>query len=311
MGLLDGLKSEKLNGLKSAEKELTDEELAELREEVSDAIDDEKIVTDADAKREIAIALAESEKVTISEDSPLKKKKNKDGTEAKTKKKPAKKAKAKTKAKDGEKKKLPKKEDKPKKTAKKIVIKGKKTETETIKSDFLPNEVPLILPLEKTAPTKQYEMVHYKAPTPQLAKNFPSLAEVTFLISRFKYVMDELIDESDIVEIRGKDHICKSGWRKCIRAFNISIELVSEEVFDKYDDTHAKVIVRAILPTGQSVEGIGLKSYKDMYTEKNLHNLTSTAWTRAVNRAVSDLVGTGQVSFEELPSKVQKGLFKD
>ncbi len=303
MGLLDGLKSEKLNGLKSAEPELTDEQIAELREEVSDMIDDEKIETDAEAKGAIAIALAESEKLTLSKDSPLKKKRNKDGTE--TKKKPAKKAK------DGEKKKLPKKEDKPKKTAKKTVIKGNKTETQAIKSDFLPNEVPLIIPLEKTAPTKQYEMVHYKAPTPQLAKNFPSLVEVKFLIARFKYVMDELIDESDIVEIRGKEHICKSGWRKCIRAFNISIELVSEEVFDKYDDTHAKVILRAILPTGQSVEGIGLKSYKDMYTDKNLHNLVATAWTRAVNRAVADLVGTGQVSFEELSGKTQKGLFKD
>jgi len=62
------------------------------------------------------------------------------------------------------------------------------------------------------------------------------------------------------------------------------------------------------MPNGQTVEGVGYKSWSELY-EKTLHNLVSTAWTRAVNRAVSDLVGFGEVSAEEVIDETKDGGF--
>lgn len=128
---------------------------------------------------------------------------------------------------------------------------------------------------------------------------YPSEEEITFLINRHKFVKAKLLDRDDIIKIKGNEFVKKSGWRKFINAFGISIELIEKRVYEQFDDKHAEVRVRAIAPNGQSVEGIGAKSWSELY-EKNMHNLVSTAWTRAVNRAVSDLVGYGAVSAEEL-----------
>ena len=109
-----------------------------------------------------------------------------------------------------------------------------------------------------------------------------------------------MLDKNDSIFIKKKGFIKKSGWRKFINAFGISIELIDQKVYEKFNDKHAEVRVRAIAPNGQSVEGIGIKSWSELY-DKNMHNLVANAWTRAVNRAVSDLVGYGAVSADELP----------
>jgi len=134
------------------------------------------------------------------------------------------------------------------------------------------------------------------------AKRFPTETEIKFLIARHKFVKDNLLDKYDIGIIKGNKFVKKSGWRKFINAFGISIELIEQKVYEQFNDKHAEIRVRAIAPNGQSVEGIGLKSWSELY-EKTMHNLIATAWTRAVNRAVSDLVGYGAVSYEELNKK--------
>ncbi|MFX0023747.1 MAG: hypothetical protein ACFE9S_15580 [Candidatus Hermodarchaeota archaeon] len=137
-------------------------------------------------------------------------------------------------------------------------------------------------------------------------KAYPSEEEIEFLIKRHKFVKTTLLDEHDIVNIKKNKYIKKSGWRKFINAFGISIELIDQKVYEKFNDKHAEVRVRAIAPNGQSVEGIGLKSWSELY-EKTIHNLIANAWTRAVNRAVSDLVGYGEVSAEELENGTENG----
>jgi len=133
-------------------------------------------------------------------------------------------------------------------------------------------------------------------------KQFPSEEEIKFLIKRHKFVKDNLLDSNDLITIKRNKFVKKSGWRKFINAFGISIELIEQRVYEQFDDKHAEIRVRAVAPNGQSVEGIGVKSWSELY-DKTMHNLLATAWTRAVNRAVSDLVGYGEVSAEELSNE--------
>lgn len=157
-----------------------------------------------------------------------------------------------------------------------------KIETEPSQTQIIIREEPEALPIQ------QFNQ-----------KLYPSEEQIAFLIKRHKFVKTELLDEHDIVNIKKNKYIKKSGWRKFINAFGISIELIEQKVYEQFNDKHAEIRIRAIAPNGQSVEGIGLKSWSELY-EKTMHNLIATAWTRAVNRAVSDLVGYGEVSAEEL-----------
>ena len=128
----------------------------------------------------------------------------------------------------------------------------------------------------------------------------PSTEVLREQIARYNFAKNELVDQSDFEEIKGKKYLKKSGWRKFINAFGLTIELIEKRTFEAYNDLHAEVRVRAIAPSGQSVEGIGYKSMSKVFGEKSLHNMIATAWTRAVNRAVSDLVAFGEPSAEEI-----------
>jgi hypothetical protein len=100
----------------------------------------------------------------------------------------------------------------------------------------------------------------------------------------------------------------KSGWRKIAAWFDLSIELVRDEV-DRDDDGHvcrASVWARAVAPSGRFADGDGYcdveeeRFQKDKGRQKLENDLRGTATTRAVNRAISNLVGMGDVSAEEM-----------
>jgi hypothetical protein len=143
--------------------------------------------------------------------------------------------------------------------------------------------------------------------------HYPSEEEVLFLIKRRKFVKEKLIDSSDKVNIKGKQFLKKSAWRKYINAFGISIDMLKDKVEDTGKDIIAECTVKATAPNGQFVVAVGTKSKSEYWSEKGqdygsytLHNLKATARTRAINIAVSDLVGYGETSAEELSEKDQK-----
>ena len=100
----------------------------------------------------------------------------------------------------------------------------------------------------------------------------------------------------------------KSGWRKIAKAFGLSVEIVRSEVERDEDGNpeRASVVARAIAPNGQTSDGDGYcsvdeKRFGSNKGKQKLENdLRATATTRAKNRAISDLVGMGEVSAEEM-----------
>lgn len=112
---------------------------------------------------------------------------------------------------------------------------------------------------------------------------------------------------------RGERFVKKSGWRKIAAWFSLSIELVTDEV-ERDDDgqvCRAKVWARAVAPNGRFADGDGYCDVTESRFEKNKkkleNDLRGTATTRAVNRAISNLVGMGAVSAEEVDGGGQHG----
>jgi hypothetical protein len=111
-----------------------------------------------------------------------------------------------------------------------------------------------------------------------------------------------LLIDSDYQKIGGRLFKKKSAWRKYMRAFNISTTVLEKDITrDKSGRViDANFLVKAMSPDGRFAEGFGNCSKFERGFQKHNHDIPSTAMTRAINRAVSDLIGAGEVSAEEI-----------
>lgn len=175
-----------------------------------------------------------------------------------------------------------------------------------------------------------------------LVKPVENVEEVVGVYDQFEEIKEKLLDtNTDLTEIGGGVHVNKSGWRKIATAFNLSIETVSTD--RKVEDGVVKFTVeaKAVAPNGKSVSGVAMCSSNESNhmesvenidnwdkddddilkvdgkwrrlkepREVNEHNIIATAETRAKNRAISDLVGGGEVSAEEIGSKKRKEILE-
>ena len=132
----------------------------------------------------------------------------------------------------------------------------------------------------------------------------PDVQGTVTALEQFKKLKTSVLSPEDTVIIEGKPFIKRSGWRKIALAFNVSTEIVSIEHEKLENDYIVRVRARATAPNGRISEGIAACS-KSEFTGKRekmgtVHNIEATASTRAINRAISDLVGGGEVSAEEI-----------
>lgn len=187
-----------------------------------------------------------------------------------------------------------------------ININNNKTKSEVVESKSSLKEID-----KKMALTVHDENEGVSIKNELIITHYPSEEEILFLIKRRKFVKEKLIDDSDKLNIGGNLFLKKSAWRKYINAFGISIDILSERVYETdKGDVIAEYRVKAIAPNNQSVVADGTKSKSEYWSEKynnygsyTLHNLKATARTRAINIAVSDLVGYGETSAEEHSGK--------
>lgn len=165
------------------------------------------------------------------------------------------------------------------------------------------------------------------------------IKNVVELYDQFEEIKEELLDHStDIAKISGEPHVKKSGWRKIATAFNVSTELVDSGKEIENGVIKYQAVVRAEAPNGKTATATGMAgsnesnfmrsrgrkgemsdqrikklekkddvllidgAYRGLKDprEVNDHNVMALAETRAKNRAISDLVGGGEVSAEEM-----------
>jgi hypothetical protein len=118
----------------------------------------------------------------------------------------------------------------------------------------------------------------------------------------YQEITEKLLNEKDYQSIGRTKFKKKSAWRKYMKAFRISTRVVEKEIIkdDNGRVIEASFLVRAWMPDGREVEGWGnCSKFERGFTKPN-HDIPATAMTRAVNRAVSDLIGAGEVSAEEM-----------
>ena len=131
-----------------------------------------------------------------------------------------------------------------------------------------------------------------------------------------------LLDESDY---QGTQFKKKSAWRKYATAFNLSDEIIKEEEIrdENQQIITSKVWVKCTAPNGRSTVGVGICSIFDKIKKGDTtqpsnfvlrqrfsnaeHDVPSTAHTRAKNRAISDMIGAGEVSAEEMSLEAMQG----
>ena len=145
--------------------------------------------------------------------------------------------------------------------------------------------------------------------------------------TEYQKLTQKLLDPTDYQDAGGgKRFKKKSAWRKYAKAFNISDHIVTEQIERRPDGwpRWARVRVAAVAPNGRTSEAdhechISERccpvSYGEQCGKRHTHceqecsgrshwshpgDIVATATTRAKNRAISDLIGAGEVSAEEM-----------
>ena len=159
-----------------------------------------------------------------------------------------------------------------------------------------------------TAPTIQ--------PQSGLVEPVCSIEKAIEIFKKFEEAKRRVLTKNDImwigddgaptIEGEGTPYIKRSGWRKLARFFGLSwdIENVKRE---KMENGGYMYIARVKVwhPAGASVVAEGVATSEDKFftkggrREANEGNVLMKAITVAINRGISDILGSGEVSGEE------------
>lgn len=130
-------------------------------------------------------------------------------------------------------------------------------------------------------------------------------AEVRRVWELYRATAKALEDPEDLVTIEGRPFRKKSFWRKIALAYGVSVELREARAQLGSDEEGvgfwSRVTVRATSSRGRFADGVAVCSNREP-TKKGAtqHVVYATAYTRAANRAIADLVAAGEVSAEEV-----------
>jgi len=124
------------------------------------------------------------------------------------------------------------------------------------------------------------------------------------MIKAFEYFKSKVLNPRDFATIQGKPFVKKSGWSKYALACNVSTELRDERVEERNENRVYHFVYRAVhLPTGRYADAVGSASEAEKTRWNHPeHDVRTLAQTRAFNRSISNLVGGGEVSAEEMES---------
>ena len=168
------------------------------------------------------------------------------------------------------------------------------------------------------------ELVEVDEATPMASTALPliDIDNAKAFMDNYQKACKALLVPSDYqkIVINGKAQLFKkkSAWRKIATAFNITDEVIKEVLIRDENDqiVSATFHVRATAPNGRSSIGVAACSIYDKINKKDVeqpsafelrkrftnaeNDVIGTAHTRAKSRAISDLVGMGELSAEEL-----------
>lgn len=138
----------------------------------------------------------------------------------------------------------------------------------------------------------------------------PDLGAADRMMVRYQELTRRQLDRTDWIGDPGAagSFVKKTGWRKIQTFYRVSTEIRQRDLERDQDGRllRAYVLARAVAPDGRYADGDGACSSDEQRFRsvggraKIEHDLPATAATRATNRAISNLVGFGAVSAEEV-----------
>lgn len=135
----------------------------------------------------------------------------------------------------------------------------------------------------------------------------PDQAKV--IMAEYEALKSAIATEADIDRHGNKPYYKKSYWRKLATFFKLTVDLVEGTENDKVlaDGTKLyRVQYKATAPNGRACVGDGTCGTDEKGKQGwSWMQLMGTANTRAFNRAVSNLVGGGEVSAEEVDGPME------
>jgi len=146
------------------------------------------------------------------------------------------------------------------------------------------------------------EPIEYK-PSPLPVFSGQEMAGAFLAYQALQQELDKAMPDC-IMKIQGKDFRKKNYWRAVRMAFNLKLECTRDERVQYSErDWGYEVTYRATAPNGSTADGDGSCTREEKSKgrmQATVHNVRSHAHTRAMNRAISNLVGFGEVSAEEV-----------
>lgn len=120
---------------------------------------------------------------------------------------------------------------------------------------------------------------------------------------KFEWLKKNVIRPSDTVKIGNVTRTKKSGWLRVALSCNVNTEKREERVERNDDEVVYHFTYRAISQTtGRFADAVGSASSSERQFTHIPHDVRALAQTRACSRAISNLVGGGEVSAEEMRS---------
>jgi len=133
-----------------------------------------------------------------------------------------------------------------------------------------------------------------------LLKPIASANEIVQAWQDYQELKSKLLSETDYQIAAGKKFIKKSGLRKLATAFGISTDVIKEERKEYKDYFVYEITVKAIAPSNRFATACASCASNERAFAHIENDVRATAQTRASNRAISDLIGGGEVSAEEM-----------
>ena len=148
-----------------------------------------------------------------------------------------------------------------------------------------------------------------------------NLDTVSDVFSAYEAVKARILTGKDVLYIgsrgrpvsdpeKGVPYITRSGWAKLARAFSISFEILSRERITTENGYLWMYKVRASHPGGAFADAEGAASSLDKFLSANgpanEAHIIAKAQTVAFNRATSAILGSGDVSADEMPVEMNE-----
>lgn len=164
------------------------------------------------------------------------------------------------------------------------------------------NGTPVVVDLETTAITLAQPPASAATLTPLPVFTGSEMTRALTAYRELQQALDRAMPDQ-IMQLDGKPYRKKGYWRALAVAFNLTVEPVEERRED-YGGTYVYVVTyRASTASGRAAIGDGACSAEEKARGRmkaTEHNVRAHAHTRAFNRAISNLVGFGEVSAEEV-----------